>query len=108
MEKYEVHTTETFDKEINKFSEDDKRRIQNIFFQIRDNPYVGDQLKYRHLREKRLDEKRIYYLVYDDLKAVLVVAISGKKDQQKTINHIIAYFDEYKLYLENLLKNKND
>ena len=39
MEKYEVHTTETFDKEINKFSEDDKRRIQNIFFQIRDNPY---------------------------------------------------------------------
>ena len=104
MEKYEVHTTKTFDKEINKLSEEDKRRIQNIFFQIRDNLYVGDQLKYKHLREKRLDEKRIYYLVYDDLKSVLIVAISGKKDQQKTINHIVDYFDEYKLYLERLIK----
>jgi len=55
------------------------------------------------LREKRIREKRVYFLVYDDLQAVLIVAISGKKDQQTTINHIINYFDEYKEYLKRLL-----
>ena len=52
----------------------------------------------------RIKEKRVYYLVYDDLQAVLVDAISRKKDQQATINHIIDNFDEYKEHLERLLK----
>lgn len=34
----------------------------------------------------------------------LFVAISGKKNQQATINHIIDNFDKYKDYLEKLLK----
>jgi len=36
--------------------------------------------------------------------AVLIVAVSGKKNQQTTINHIINNFDEYKEYLEKLLR----
>ena len=47
----------------------------------------------------------MYFLVYDDLEAVLIVAIGGKKDQQAAINYIIKYFDEYRVYLERLLKN---
>lgn len=101
---YAVYTTEKFDKEVKRFSEEEQNRIQKIFFQIRDNPYVGDQLRYRFLREKRLQEKRIYYLVYDDLQAVLVVAISDKKAQKETIDHIVQYFDEYRIYLEQVLK----
>jgi len=72
--------------------------------QLKENPYVGDQLQYKHLREKRIKEKRVYYLVYDDLLAVLVVAISGKKNQQATINHIIENFDKYKEYLKRTLE----
>ncbi len=101
---YAVYTTEKFDKEMMKLSEEEQKRIKKIFFQIKDNPYVGDQLRYKFLREKRLQEKRIYYLVYDDLQAVLIVAISNKKTQQETINHIVQYFDEYKIYLEQILK----
>src|SRR3989344_2249756 len=97
---YAVYTTESFDEETSRLSQDFQHRIKKIFLQLKENPYVGDQLKYRFLREKRLEEKRIYYLVYDDLKAVLVVAISGKKDQQATINHIIEYLEEYRFYLE--------
>jgi len=77
---YTVYTTESFDKETAKLPQNDKERIKKIFLQLKENPYVGDQLQYRYLREKRIKEKRIYYLVYDDLQAVLVVAISGKKD----------------------------
>ena len=72
--------------------------------QPKENPYVGDQLQIKILREKRLEEKRIYYLVFDDLKAVLVVAISDKKTQQETIDRIIGYLKEYRYLLENLLK----
>jgi len=77
---YVIYTTESFDKETAKLPQNDKERIKKIFLQLKENPYVGDQLQYRYLREKRIKEKRIYYLVYDDLQAVLVVAISGKKD----------------------------
>lgn len=48
---YAVYTTEKFDKEVKKFSEEEQNRIKKIFFQIRNNPYVGDQLRYRLLRE---------------------------------------------------------
>lgn len=101
---YAVYTTKSFDRETQKLTRDEQERIQKIFLQLKENPYVGDQLQYRHLREKRIKEKRVYYLVYDDLQAVLVVAFSGKKDQQATINHIINNFEEYKEYLERLLR----
>ncbi len=103
---YAVYTTKSFDKETAKLPESDKEIIQKMFPKLKEYPYIGDQLQYKHLREKRLREKRIYYLIYEDLKAVLFVAISGKKDQQTTINHIIDSFDEYKEYLQKLL-NQN-
>jgi len=86
---YTVYTTENFGKEMNKLSSEDIRQIQKIFFQVKENPYVRDPLRYKHLREKRIREKRIYYFVYDDLMSVLFAAISGKKDQQETINYLI-------------------
>jgi len=102
---YAVYTTECFDKLVEKLPKDDQEIIQKMFLKIKDNPYASDQLRYRNLREKRIREKRVYFLVYDDLQAALVVAISGKKDQQATINHIIDYFDEYRIYLERLIEN---
>ena len=90
---YAVYTAQSFDKEVAKLPKGDQEIIQKMFSKIRDNPYASDQLRYRNLREKRIREKRIYYLVYDDLRAVLVVAVSGKKDQQATINHIIDNFN---------------
>lgn len=103
MERYAVYTTADFDKDLFNLSPEEQRRISKIFLQLKNNPYVGDPLRYKFFREKRLKEKRIYYLIYDDLKAVLVVAMSGKKDQQKVINSIINYLDKFRIYLENLL-----
>jgi len=102
---YLVYTTKNFDKEAGKLSKEEQRRIQNIFFQVKNNPYVGDQLQIKILREKRIREKRIYYLVFDDLKAILFVAISNKKAQQRTIDYILKYINEYRAYLKELLKD---
>ena len=68
------------------------------------NPFVGAPLGYRFLREKRIKEKRIYFLVYEDLKLVLLIAVSGKKDQQATIDHIKGNLDEFRKESERLSK----
>ena len=101
---YAVYTTESFEKETKKLSQFDKERIQKIFLQLKENPYVGDQIRFRFLREKRIDEKRIYYLIYDNLMAVLAVAFGGKKAQQETIDEIIKTLPEFKRYIEEKLK----
>ena len=102
---YSVYTTENFETETSELSNSDKFKIKRIFNQLKENPYVGDAIKYSFFREKRLREKRIYYLIYDDLSAVLIVAFGGKKEQQETIDDVIKYLPEFRKYLENLLKN---
>lgn len=99
---YAVYALNVFDKEMNKLSSDYLSKIEKIFLQLKDNPYVGDLIRYKFFREKRIKEKRIYYLVYDDLKIVLLVAIGGKKSQQETIDKIVSFFKEYRSYAEKL------
>lgn len=102
---YRVYKTKRFDRELSKYSKEDYRRIKNLFGQLRENPYVGNQLQIKILREKRLGEKRIYYLVFDDLQAVLVIAFSDKKAQQKVIDFIIKNISHFRTYLKELLSN---
>ena len=47
------------------------------------NPFIGDPLSYKFLREKRIREKRIYFLVYEELRVVFVIQISDKKSQRE-------------------------
>ena len=100
---YAVYTTGKFDREMKKLSWEEQNRIQKIFLQVKENPYVGDQLQIKILREKRIKEKRVYYLVFEDLKSVLFTAISDKKAQQKTIDYIIEYVNQYRDYVKSLL-----
>jgi len=101
---YAVYITESFEKEIEKISESDKEIIRKMIIKLKDNPYVGDPIRYKFFREKRIREKRVYFLVYDELLALLVVAFGGKKLQQETIDKIISLLPEYKKYVERLLK----
>lgn len=104
---YAVYTLNVFDKEMKKLPEFDKEIIQKIFVQLKENPYTGDQIRYKFFREKRVREKRVYYLVYDDLKIVLMVAIGGKKAQESTIDKITSYFKEYRKYVKKLSDSSN-
>src|SRR3989344_4440575 len=99
---YAVYALNVFDKEVEKLPDSDKKIIRKISLQLKENPYVGDQIRYRFFREKRTREKRIYYIVYDDLKIVLMVTIGGKKAQKETIDKIVSYFKEYREYAEKL------
>ena len=101
---FKVIGTKTYLEEISRWSKTDKEAAEKISNQLAENPFVGDPLNYKFLREKRVQEKRIYFLVYEDLNLVLLVATSGKKDQQPTIDHIKSHLDEFKIIAEKIVK----
>lgn len=100
---YRVFTAESFEKDLEKHPHL-KERVVNIKFQLIKNPYVGKPLSYKWFREKKLNGHRIYYLIYEDLKSVYVIALSDKKDQQKTINTIKLFLHKYRIELQNLIE----
>ncbi len=90
-----IISSDYFDKKAYKYDIPDNR-IDSISKELKINPFVGKPLGYNFLREKKYDDKRIYYLIYEDIKTVLLVSISDKKTQQETIEAIKHSFDEFK------------
>lgn len=96
--------TPTYLASIEKWPKVDKESAEKIPQQLKENPFFGKPLGYTFLREKRIRERRVYYLVYEELELVLLVASSGKKDQQATIDHIKNSLDEFRAVAENISK----
>jgi|TARA_Y100000310_G_C20277349_1_gene620902 mRNA-degrading endonuclease RelE of RelBE toxin-antitoxin system len=101
---YAVIGTDTYLKEIKKWPKQYHVIADKIPKKLADNPNQGDQLRYPFLRESRIREKRVYYLIYDDLKLILLIATSGKKDQKSTIDHIADHLDEFRKVAEDIAK----
>ena|SRR3989344_6526092 len=107
---YTVFRTRKFDRELEKqFTKREQEEVENIERkQFSENPYVGDALGYPFFREKKVGGKRVYYLVYDDLKAVLMIAVSDKKTQQETINEIRLHLKEYYEVIKEAIKQHDE
>ncbi|MFH1593002.1 MAG: hypothetical protein ABIB47_06580 [Candidatus Woesearchaeota archaeon] len=100
---YAVYRTPIFDKKLEDFSEEFKKQIDSFENQLVEYPYVGKPLGVRWFREKKLGKYRMYYLIYDDLKAVYIITLSAKKDQQKIINTIRHFLDKYRKEIERIV-----
>ncbi len=107
MKKYKIYRSERFDKELNKFDENFKKRVDKIEDQLVNNPYSGDSLNVYWFREKRYGKYRIYYIIYDDLESLIMVAISEKNDQQKVINTVKFLFHQFREEIEVLINKDN-
>mgnify|MGYP001566597181 FL=1 len=101
---FSVFHSATFDKLLANFQNDFKIWLDKIEDQLVINPYVGDPIKFPWFREKKYRKYRVYYLIYEDLKAVYLVNISEKKDQQRIINTILLLLDNLKEEIINLVK----
>ncbi|HLC75061.1 MAG TPA: hypothetical protein VJH88_04375 [Candidatus Nanoarchaeia archaeon] len=100
---YKVYRTSIFDNKLAHFPEDFKQHIDNFERQLVHNPYVGKPLGVKWFREKKLGKFRMYYLIYDDLRAVYMITLSEKKDQQRAINTIRLFLKQYREDIENLI-----
>ena len=97
---YKIYETEGFGEEKDKLEGFEQKRIDKFSLKLKENPYQGDPLRYKWFREKRINGKRVYFLIFDDLTAVLFVAISDKKTQQETIDSVLNKLKEFRMYLE--------
>lgn len=107
MKKYRVYHSSRFDRELSKFDSYFQKQVDKIEDQLTENPYVGDSLSVKWFREKKINKYRIYFLIYEDLKYVFMVAINEKKDQQRVINTIKSFFDLFKKEIESLVKDES-
>ncbi len=107
---YAVFRTEKFDKELAKqLSKEEQRQVENFEKkQLVENPYVGDPLGYKFFREKKVGGKRVYFLVYDDIKAILMVAVSDKKAQQETIDELKGRLEDYYEVVKEAIKQHGE
>ena len=101
---YTVIGTNAYLKALKKWPRAGVEEAEQLPKKLAQNPTIGKPLTYPFLREKKIGGRRIYYLIYDDLKLVLLIATSGKKDQQATINHIKFRFKEFRAEAERIAK----
>ena len=107
MVEYKVYRSQSFQGEISKYDKSVLDRIDKIEDKLMFNPNYGTPLGTKWFREARLENYRIYYLIYEDLQAIYMVAISGKKDQQKTINTIKLFLEFFRREIEELVRKDN-
>jgi mRNA-degrading endonuclease RelE of RelBE toxin-antitoxin system len=93
----EVYETNQFSKLFDAADKQEQEWIEKIKDQLAENLRVGKPLRFDWFREKKLGDKRLFYLVNEHTKRAVLVAFGTKKEQQKIIDHIIA---NKKRYLE--------
>lgn len=104
MKKYNVFRSANFQEEISKYDKIIQDRVDKIENKLMYNPEYGNPLGTKWFRESRFENYRIYHLIYEDLHAVYLVAISGKKNQQKIINTIRLFLEFFREEIEKLVK----
>jgi len=106
---FKIFTTEEFDKDFNKLDKSEQLRIKKIFIQLKkQGDQVGKPLSgLSFFKEKRLNGKRLYFLVYNDISIILALTISDKKAQQATINQILVDIAEYQKYVYETLRKRD-
>ncbi len=105
MAEWKVFFTATFEQKLGKSEKSFQNWVEKILDQLEENPFVGKPIDTNWFREKKYGKHRIYYLVYKDLKAVYLVNMSEKKDQQAIINSIMVLLDVYKREIEELSRH---
>ena len=91
-----VLSTKEFDTWERLLSREYQEQIDDIIKQLKQTTDVGKPLGYPFFREKKIGKYRVYFLIYEELDAVLLVTISDKKAQQDTIDKIKNELDFYK------------
>ncbi|MBT4192192.1 MAG: type II toxin-antitoxin system RelE/ParE family toxin [Candidatus Diapherotrites archaeon] len=93
---FEVFITETFKKKIAFQNRKFHAWLEKVFDQLVLTPFVGKPLGVKWFREKKFENSRIYYIIFEDKKIVYIVNFSLKKDQQRVIDSTRLLFDKYR------------
>ncbi len=98
---YEIYATDTFKEICQTLDKSEQDWINKTKENLKVFP-TGKPLGYKWFKEKKYLNKRLFFLVDDKSKRILLVSFASKKDQQKIINFIKLNMNELLYYLKNL------
>lgn len=101
---YRAFRSDWYYEKFQKLDTGEQNRILKIVEGLKENPFTGKPLGYRFLREKKLNGKRLIFLVYEEHHILFLVTITDKKAQQSTIDMIKANLDVYKEEIQNVIE----
>ena len=85
-----VFETEPFSRLYNTLERKEQEWIEKVRDQLSNNLKVGKPLRYDWFREKKFENKRLYYLINEKTNKAILIAFGIKKEQKKIIDHIIS------------------
>lgn len=97
----EIYETDSFTELLNSLPNNEKQRIEKIKIQLQNNSKIGKPLGFEWFREKYIEGKRLYYLLYLEVEPnkILLIAYGNKKQQQNIINFIKDNKEDFKQFL---------
>ena len=98
---YQVYATNTFEELFPTLDGSEQLWIEKIKEKLEENP-TGKILHFNWFREKKYLNKRLYFLIDEETKKILLVAFASKKEQQKVIDFIMVNMQELLSYLRSL------
>ena len=101
---YKIFNTNIFRENIHKQPTNYLNYANKIIDKLIENHFTGDPLKYNFFRKKRIREKRIYFLIYEDLNLILLVATGDKKNQREIIDYIKDNLKQFREMAEKIAK----
>ena len=108
MQNYTIIETIPFEKKSLGLPTFEQERVERFVIQIREKgALVGKPLSgLTFFREKKFNGNRMYFLCYEEWRAILLVSIGGKKEQSRTIEDIKRLLPEYRQYVHQKLTEK--
>ena len=98
---YKSYATDTFKEVYESIDQSERQWIDKIKRELEEYP-TGKPLSYKWFREKKYLNKRLYFLVDEESKKILLISFASKKEQQKIINFVKANMKELLSYLKSL------
>lgn len=102
MAEFEIFETEPFHLLFEKLDKREQEWIHKMKYQLQANPFAGKPLHFEWFREKKFENKRLYYIVSQQYQRVLIFGFGNKKEQQKIINHLLLNKEKYWVVLGQL------
>ena len=101
----DLYRTGEFDENYDNLDHSDQIKVDKVLIKLREQgDHVGKELHYSFLKEKRIGGKRLYFLLYLDLHAILMLFITNKKMQQCTIDRVLSELPNYERFVREQLQ----
>ena len=98
---YKIYATDTFKEIYQALDKSEQDWINKTKENLREFP-TGKPLGYKWIKEKKYLNKRLFFLIDEESKKILLVSFASKKDQQKVIDFVKFNMKELLYYLKSL------